>query len=351
MFRRTGVWANRDFVRLWSAATVSAFGTDITINALPFAAILLLDASPWGIGLLRIASMVPAFLTGIVAGTWLDRVPRRPVMIACDWIRAIVLLSIPISAWLGHLTMLQLVIVAGLASIASTFFNIADRSMLPSLVGNEEIVDANRMLTAGETFAEATGFAVSGWLVQLISAPGALVIDAATFVWSALTLRGIRTAEHIRVDPEDQQHFLRETLAGLRYVLGNPVLLGLAGCLFVMSIAIDMVGAVYLLFVNQTLGFAPGPLGVIFAMGGVFSLLASLSAGRILKLVGIGPLLIGALVIVGAGQSLVTLATSATLFAVAILLFQQSMDFFWTLFEITLGRRGKSSPPTSGRAA
>lgn len=333
--RPNGVWAHRDFTRLWTAATVSAFGTDVTINAFPFAAILVLHASPWQLGLLRIASKVPAFVVGIVAGTLLDRVRRRPVMIACDWFRAAVLISIPVGHWLFHLTLAHLLIAAVLISIASTFFDIADRAMLPTLVGREDVVDANRMLTAGNTVAETTGFAVSGWLVQAITAPGALLIDAATFVWSGLTLRRIRKAEEGRAGTDEPDHFLREALRGLRYVQRNPTLVGLGLSLFVMSLSTDIVGTVYLLYVNQELGFSPGPLGIMFATGGIFSLLASLTSGRLMKLVGIGPLLIATLLFVSAGQSLITLATSVGAFAVIVMLLQQSMDFPWTLYIVT----------------
>jgi MFS family permease len=330
-----GIWRNSDFKRLWAAASVSAFGNDITLTAFPFAAILLLDASPWDLGFLRIATMTPAFVIGLVAGAWIDRVPRRPIMIACDWIRAGLLLTIPFAAWLDRLTFAQLIAVAALLSVASTFFDIADRSMLPSLVGREDLVEANRMLTAGNTVAEASGFAASGWLVQLVSAPGALLIDAVTFVWSALTLRRIKRLEPVRDPEQAQEHILRDTLEGLRFVRRNAVLVGLGGSLFLMSCSMQIVGTVYLLFVNQELGFNPGVLGLIFATGGLFSLFASLSAGRLMLKVGIGPLLVVSVLCVAAGQSLITVASAATAFAVGLMLLQQAMDFPWSIYEIT----------------
>jgi MFS family permease len=330
-----GVWRNQDFKRLWTAATISAFGTDITFTALPFVAILTLDATPWHLGLLKIATMLPAFVAGLFAGAWLDRVPRRPVMVACDWFRAALLLTIPLSAWLLELTMIQLFAVAALLSVASTLFEIADRTMLPSLVGRDELVDANRMLTAGNTVSEACGFAVGGWLVQIFSAPGALLVDAATYIWSALTLRRIERIEPA-LDPDiEQEHFLRDTLDGFRFVRDHAMLVGLAGSLFVMSFSTQIVGTVYLLYVNEELGFNPGVLGVIFATGGLFSLLASLTAGRLVVRLGVGPLLIGALLVVAGGQSLITFAATATASAVVLMLLQQATDLPWSLYEIT----------------
>jgi MFS family permease len=279
--------------------------------------------------------MTPAFVLGLFAGAWIDRVPRRPVMIACDWIRAGLLLTIPLAAWLDQLTFVHLIAVAALLSVASTFFDIADRSMLPSLVGRDDLVEANRMLTAGSTVAEASGFAASGWLVQLFSAPGALLIDAATFVWSALTLRRIKRLEPVRDSEQVREHILRDTLGGLRFVRRNAVLVGLGGSLFLMSLSMQIVGTVYLLFVNQELGFSPGVLGLIFASGGLFSLFASLSAGRLMPRVGVGPLLIVSVLCVAAGQSLITVASAATAFAVGLMLLQQAMDFPWSIYEIT----------------
>jgi MFS family permease len=326
---------NRDFKRLWIAATISAFGTDISHTAFPFVAVLVLHASPWDLGLLSIASMLPAFVSGLFAGVWVDRLARRPIMIFCDWVRVAVLVSIPIAAWLAHLTLLHLALAAAFLSVASTFFDIADRSMLPSLVGREDLADANRMLTAGSTVAEASGFAAAGWLVQWLSAPGSMLVDAATYVWSAITLRRIERQETVIERDRETEQIGREIVDGLRFVRGNAILVGLGASLFLMYCAMQVVGTVYLLYVNQELGFDPGVLGLIFATGGLFSLIASLISGRVTHLIGVGPLLIGSMICVGAGQTLITLASAATLFAVVMMLFQQSMDLPWTLYEIT----------------
>lgn len=325
---------NRDFMRLWGAATVSAFGTDITHTALPFVAVLTLDATAWDLGLLGFASVAPSFASGLFAGAWVDRVARRPLMIACDWTRLVLVLSIPAAAWFGLLSMVQLGVVAGGLAIASALFDIADRSMLPSLVGRDELASANRLLTAGNTVAEATGFAASGWLVQLFSAPGALLIDGATYAWSALMLRRIQRPEAAVVRDRASERIGREIGEGLRFVRRDPVLFGLASSLLLMSGSMRIIGTVYLLYVNQVLGFSPGVLGLIFATGGLFSLAASLTGGRLIRLFGVGPILIGSLVWVGAGQSLIAFAGTATAAAVAIMLLQQAMDLPWTLYEV-----------------
>ena len=183
--RRTGLWRNSDFVHLWGAATVSTYGTLVTRTALPFAAILLLDASAADISLLVITELLPGFLLGLVAGAWVDRVHRRPIMIATDLARGLLLLTIPLAALAGVLGLGHLYLVAALISALSVFFDVAYQSYLPSIVRNDELIEANSKVSAAGSVAEAAAFSSGGWLVQLLSAPLAVLVDAATFVVSA----------------------------------------------------------------------------------------------------------------------------------------------------------------------
>ena len=144
-----------DFRRLWAASTGSALGTFITGIAMALLAVDVLDASPWQLSALGLAGTVPSFVIGLVAGAWGDRLRRRPIMIACDLIRAAILTLVPAAAWLGWLTMNGLIAAMAVHALAALFFDIADRAMLPTLVDREEIVDANRMITAGMTVSEA----------------------------------------------------------------------------------------------------------------------------------------------------------------------------------------------------
>ena len=135
--RKAGLWRNADFVHLWGAATVSTFGSLITRTAIPFTAILLLDASAADLGALRIAEMLPAFIVGLIAGAWVDRLRRRPVMIVADLGRAAVLITIPIAAVAEWLAMGQLLVVLALVSVLGVFFDVAYQSHLPSVVAND----------------------------------------------------------------------------------------------------------------------------------------------------------------------------------------------------------------------
>src|SRR5829696_897771 len=145
--QRGGLWRNSRFVHLWGAATVSTFGSLVTGTALPFTAILLLDASPSAISVLRIAELLPGFLFGLIAGAWVDRLRRKPIMIATDLGRALLILTIPLAAFLGWLGLGQLYAIAALVSVLSVFFDVAYQSMQPTVVKNEEVVLTNRLLS------------------------------------------------------------------------------------------------------------------------------------------------------------------------------------------------------------
>src|SRR5438045_2336991 len=179
------LWRNGAFVRVWSASAISFFGTFITRTALPLAAIYVLGAGPLQLSALRSVEFVAWLGVGLVAGVWVDRLRRRPIMIAADLGRALVLGSIPIAYIAGSLSLAQLLIVAFLAAVLSPFFNSASTAYLPTVVEKDRLVQANGALSAASSVSEFTGFSASGFLVQILSAPIAIGIDALTFVGSA----------------------------------------------------------------------------------------------------------------------------------------------------------------------
>jgi MFS family permease len=323
-----------DFRRLWAAATGSALGTYITGIAMALLAVDVLDASAWQISALGLAGTAPSFIIGLVAGAWVDRLRRRPVMIACDLVRAAVLTVIPAAAWLGWLTMNGLIAAMAIHAVASLFFDLADRSMLPALVPREELVDANRLVNAGMTVSEAGGFAVGGWLVHVISAPGALLFDAASYLWSALLLKSIRTPEPPPGLGETREPIVDEIRAGLAYVWAKPMLRVLAATLFIASTGRQMIGVVIMIYVSRDLGFSAGALGLIFATGGIFSLLGSIASGRVVARLGVGPMLLAALAFKFLADGAITLTPSPTLIGGALLIAGQVGDFGSTLYHL-----------------
>src|SRR5919107_1417748 len=227
--QRGGLWRNTNFVNLWGAATVSTFGSLVTPTALPFTAILLLNASLAGIGVLRVSELLPGFLSGLIAGAWVDRLRRKPIMIATDLGRALLIVTIPLAAFLGWLGLGQLYVIAALVSVLSVFFDVAYQSLLPSLVKNDELVEANSKLSAAMSVAEASAFSSAGWLIQLLTAPVAMLVDALTFIASAGLVARIREPA-IRIEPgqaESGPSIASEVVEGLRTVWRQPTLRGM----------------------------------------------------------------------------------------------------------------------------
>ena len=286
-FRFSGLWGHRDFQRLWMGGTVSSFGSQITLLALPLTAVLVLDATPLQMGILAAAGSAPALVFGLGAGVWVDRRKKRPVMIAADYGRAALLLAVPVSVAFDLLRIEYLYAIALAIGMLSLLFSIASRAMLPSLVAREELVEANSKLAVGRSASEVTGPGVAGVLVQLFTAPVALIVDALTFVVSAVAVQSIRAPEPEPISSEGQD-FLKEALRGLALIQRSRVLLPLAGVVGGVAIFNAMFEAAWLLYVSKDLGLEPVTFGIIFSMGGVGFLLGASMAHRIIRWTGIG---------------------------------------------------------------
>ena len=196
--------AHADFVKLWAGRTISLFGSQITFLALPLTAVLVLDATPTQMGFLTAAGTIPSLLVGPFVGVWVDHHRRRPILIAADVGRAALLIVIPIAAILSVLRIKYLYIVTLLVGTLGLFSGVAGGAFLPSLVGREQLVEANSKLAMSRSIAEIVGLGVAGGLVQLVTAPIAIAIDAISFLISALFSGWIRTPEPAP-QPSDQR--------------------------------------------------------------------------------------------------------------------------------------------------
>jgi len=332
----SSVWRNHDFVHLWAGQTVSVFGSLVSGTAIPFTAVLLLDASPAQMSLLAVARLLPGFLASLVAGVWVDRLPRRPILIATDIARALLLLSIPVAALFGSLQMGLLYAVAFGGSILTVLFDVAYQSYLPALVKREHVMEGNSALTASGSVAEVGAFSLSGWLVQAFGGPVAVLIDSLSFLVSAVFVSRIRALEPPPSPPEERAGWRAEVAEGARAVWGEPVLRSLAVSLGMLELAGPMFGTVFLLYVTKDLGFEPGALGVIFAVGGVSSFLGALAAGRVTRRLGIGRAMVLCVVLTSAGMLLVPAAAGATLLVAGALLVAQQLvvDPAATIYDI-----------------
>ncbi len=319
------VWRDGDFVRLWSAATISIFGSLIGRTALPFVAILTLHAGALEVSALRSLELVAALLVGLVAGAWVDRLRRRPIMVAADLGRAILFITIPVAAIAGVLGLGQLFVVAFLAAILTTFFDLADRAYLPTLVRPDRIVAANSALTVSGSAAEFAGFGISGFLVQILTAPFALVFDAVSFVVSAVLIRSIKRPEPAPPERADRAPMQREIRDGLRLVAHSPVLRAIALSSAFSHMTWGVFGAVYILYATQELGLGPAAIGVIAAIGGLSSLAGAVFVGPVVRRLGLGRTLLIGIGGFGLGNLFIPLAPSGSVLIGALCLIAQQL--------------------------
>jgi MFS family permease len=310
--RLAGLWRHADFVRLWTGQTISSIGSSITFLALPLIAVLALDATPAQMGLLTVAETTPALLIGLFVGVWVDRHRRRRILIAANVGRAVALILIPVGAILGLLSINHLYAVTFLVGALSPFSDVAGASFLPSLVGRDRLIEGNSKLAMGRSIAEIVGPGAGGWLVQLVTAPVAIAVDTIPFLISALFLGRIQTPEPAPMPSDPAQTVWREIGEGLRLVAGSRLLRPIAACIAMMSLFNSVLEAIFVLYVTRELGIKPGLLGITFASGSVGFLLGALLPGQVTRRFGLGPAIIGGLLLVGLSDLLVPMAgTSA----------------------------------------
>ena len=294
-----------DFRKLWIGQSISFVGSQITSVALPLTAVLVLDATPDQMGWLVAVENLPMALFGLLAGVLADRVRRRPVLVVSDFARAFLLASIPLAAFTGRLGMGQLLAVAFGVGSFYVFAAVADRAYLPELLRRDQLIAGNARIQFSQSAARTMGPGLAGLLVQLLTAPIAIAIDAVSFLVAGLFVRSIR---HDERKPTGGGRTWPGMVEGLRRVARDPLLRPLVLCGGTHNICSTMIVAVYILYVTKSLGIGPIVLGVILAMGGVGALFGSLWAPRIARRVGIGPALIVAQALTGVARLLVPLA-------------------------------------------
>ena len=282
------LWRHRDFVRLWAGETVSVFGSQVTQLALPLAAVLTLRASALQMGFLSAAGMAPWFLFALLVGVWVDRqLRRRWLLVVADLGRAVILLSVPVAAAFHVLSLGQLFAVAFAAGCLTLVFRVAWGSYLNVLVPREQLVDANSKLMASDATAQIAGPSIAGVLVQAITAPFAILVDAISFLVSAFALRTIRS-------PEPERRLagagsLRRDLGeGLRYVRDDPLQRAIAGSAATLNFFGLAIYAVLVLYAVRSLHLSSGLIGLAFAGGAVGALLGTQIAPRLTRRLGAG---------------------------------------------------------------
>jgi MFS family permease len=333
--RPGGLWRHPDFMKLWLGQTVSQFGSHITGAALPFVAFLTLGATPVQLGILGAMGSLPILLFGLVAGVWVDRLRRRPILIGADLGRALILGTIPLAAVLGALRIELLYVVAALVGILTVFFDVAYATILPSLVPRRQLVEANSKLGSSSALAEIGGPSLAGFLVQLISAPFAILIDAVSFLVSAAGIGLIRTAEPPPPPRGERQHLGRDIAEGLRLVAGQPILRALAGSAATSTFFGNFIGVLYSIYCVQELGIPPALVGIMIGLGGVGAFFGTLVTGSVTRRLGVGRSIIGAILFATVINAAIPLAWGPPLLVAGILMATQVIgDIAWPVHSI-----------------
>ena len=293
--RFRGLWLSRDFRKLWTSLTITSFGAQITNLALPLTAALLLNATPMQMGILVALETLPFALVSLHAGVLLDRVRKLPVVIIADIGRGIALLAIPMTAWLGVLSMDVLFAVGFVCGVQNVVGGAAYQVLLAQMAGRKRLVEANAKTALGETSAALIAPGIAGGLIQLLTAPFAIALDAIAFFVSALLLRrveGRNDVPHSGV----RAGVWREIGEGLRLVWGNRTLWGLAWLAGLWQFLHHMQIAVLILFATRELSLSAGAIGFAYAIGGVGCVIASALAQRLSARYGVGPMLVNGLI-------------------------------------------------------
>jgi len=316
--RLSGLLRHPDFLKLWGGQSVSLFGSQVTRLALPFTAILTLHATAGQLGILGAVQLAPFLLLGLFAGVWVDRLRRRPILIAADIGRALLLSVIPLMALTHSLRIEYLYLVGFGLGTLELFFDVSYMSFLPSLIKREQLVDGNSMLQMSDSVAQVSGPGLGGALVQLLTAPLAIAVDALSFLASAISIIAIDAREDA-VPVDTHRDAWREMREGLRLVIGNPLLRAIGGCTATLNLSANLLFTVYMLYCTTSLGLSPAVIGAIFAVGGLSTIAGTLLAGRAATRFGVGPVLVASPFLIGMASILIPLAGGPRLMAVLFL--------------------------------
>jgi len=304
---REGLWREPDFLKLWSAETISQFGTQVSALAIPLAAIIVLHASAFEVASLNTVQFLPFLLFSLPAGVWVDRLRRKPILVVADLGRAAALATIPLVYALGGLTVWQLYAVGFAVGTLTVCFDVSYQSYLPSLVEKDRLVDGNAKLEVSRSAAQIGGPGLGGVIVGVATAPYAILVDAASFLWSALFIGAIGRAE---AEPARaaRRSMLHELSEGLRYLVGHrfwrPLSLSIATSNFFSNVLF----AIVLVYAVRRLHLSPQLIGVALALGSSGALAAALVVRRVPAAFGIGPAIAGSALISGPPMLLIPLA-------------------------------------------
>jgi len=313
-------------LRLWGAQTVSQMGSQVSGLAVPLVAILSLHATTFQVAALGTVEFLPFVVLSLPAGVWVDRLRRRPILIAADWTRALVLGSVPLAYLFGALTLAQLYVVGFLAGVGTVFFDVSYQSYLPALVDREHLVEGNTKLEFSRAASQVTGPTIAGALVTALRAPYAVAADAASYVFSAVLLMRVGRSEPAPLPAEGRKPMRAEIATGLRYTARHPLLRPLVVQIGIGNFFLAAVSSILLVYAVRGLHLSPATIGLTFSLGNVGLVAGAAIARRMARMLGVGPTLIAGAAATGLAYLLFAAAPRAA--AIPLLALAQ---FVWSL--------------------
>ncbi len=323
------LWRHRDFMLLWIGQSVSQVGNQFTGLALPLIAVLTLNATAGEMGVLGAMGTLPFLLFGLFVGVWVDRHPRRPILILADLGRGVVVATIAVLAFLGVLALPYLYALGFLTGVLTVFFDVSYQAYLPVLVERNQLVDGNSKLEASNATAAVGGPVLAGIVIQALSGAVAMAFDAFTFLVSAVTLSAVRKREPPK---EALAHgsLAQDLKEGLAVILHDRRLWSIAGCTGTSNFASGAVFAALLVFYAvRELGMTPATIGFATGIGALGGIAGAVSGGALAKRFGVGHTIVGCAVLFGLGPVPLVFATPPD--AVLVLALVTGVTFFGSI--------------------
>jgi MFS family permease len=299
------LWAHRDFLKLWTGQTISEFGSQVSQLAIPWVALVTLNATAFEVASLGTVEFLPFVLFTLPAGVWVDRLRRRSVLIVGDLGRALLLSSIPIAYATGHLTLAQLYVVGFLVGIHTVFFDVAYQSYLPEIVDRDSLIEGNSKLNVTSSGAQLAGPGAAGGLIALATAPYAILVDAFSFIISGGFTAWIRARTPEPEAPVERRHLMVELWEGLRYVLRHRLLFPQAMSTGVSNFFSNVLFSIIIVYAHRKLGLSSGLIGLSFSLAAIGWMIGAAQADRFRRWLGVGGATILGAALSGPGALLV----------------------------------------------
>lgn len=342
------LWRDSSFLRFWSANTISRIGSEITFLALPIIAAVTLQATAVQMGLITAAGTLPYLLFGLFAGVVVDRFRKRPLLIVADLGRFLLIGSLPVTALIGQLTLAQIIIVTFLVGCLSLLANVAEEAFLPGLVSRSRLVEGYSKLSASGSVVELSGPALAAGLIELLTAPLALVVDAGSYLISALLLGTVRAQEPAPQAKTERPSWRQDIGDGLQFIRRHRYIRPMFLTNATMQFFGGMIDALLILYLTRTLGLPATFVGAIFAVGSLTGLAAAAVGKRAEARFGLGRMVIVGGLLIGVGSLVRPFAFGTPFIAGAMLLGGQTIQGFGnTIYNIGYSSLSQSLTPDS----